>query len=100
MKITFTPWGAPESVKPWGPGIWLVETASHGGFYLEPAALRQVPLDWRKRRFGVAASSDSPWFEEDCDWAMVAVIFPTLFEPDNVKIARLILDLRFAKEAA
>lgn len=67
------------SATPWGPvmdeceiadGIKSVMTGSHGGIILSDARQRQVPPHLRL---------SDPYYEEDCDWALVAVAFPDFF---------------------
>ncbi len=96
--ITTSPWGKPDTVTEYGPGVINVETPSHGGFWLSPDRLAQVPLAWRLARFH--PSEDSPWFEEDSDWCMVALTFPELFFSDAVEIARLIFNRWIAPKVA
>ena len=84
-KIHSTPWGAPQDQEVIADGIILVTTASHGGIWLSPARVQQMPLAYRKTFAG------GPWFEEDCDWAMVAVTFPNYFSTDSVKDATAML---------
>jgi hypothetical protein len=94
--LSATPWGAPQSID-WvrgdhqtreGFGIAFVSTASHGGFYVDPALLSRVPLAWRQVSFNGNAMRG--WFEEDCDWAMVALIFKDCFTPEEIALARKI----------
>lgn len=77
-----TPWGVPQNIKAIGPGIWQIETGSHGGFYVNHGMNAQVPEAWRNASFngqGVAG-----WYEEDCDWAMVALAFPQHFTAEQL----------------
>jgi hypothetical protein len=82
-----TPWGvsqgAPEVL---APGIVSYSTASHGGIWLDPEHLEKVPAAWRGARF--SGSQTSPWFEEDCDWALVALTFPEAFSADAQALAK------------
>lgn len=45
-------------------------TAGHGGFHLSPDRNAKIHPLLRK---------DTPWYEEDCEWAIVALSFPELF---------------------
>lgn len=67
---TSTPWGASQSTTKWAPGIMQYSTASHGGFHLSPTRNAEMPA---------ALRIDSGWYEEDCEWALVAVAFPVVF---------------------
>lgn len=97
-----TPWGAAQFVLDVLPGIKSVSTASHGGYWLD---------DDRLARF-VAVFPDFPrwsgspaWFEEDCDWAAVAVLFPEAFTDAQLSSAvgimeRYVAEFRSDNEVA
>lgn len=84
-----TPWGVRDSLTQHAEGIYSVTTPSHGGFWLSPERLAQVPPSWRLARFGHASSLTSPWFEEDCDAWLVVLAFPDLWAQERVDMARL-----------
>jgi hypothetical protein len=89
-EITTSPWGAPQTVD-WLTGdkpftIAFVSTASHGGYYVAPSELHRIPLAWREASFNKLGMQG--WFEEDCDWVMVALIFTSCFIPQEIAIAR------------
>ena len=92
-KITSSPWGKPESVT-WltdemtgePVAIAFVSTASHGGYYVGPELLQRIPSRWRAVSFG--GRGKAGWFEEDCDWSMVALTFPTVFPVHAQEAAR------------
>lgn len=65
-----TPWGHADNAEEYVPGVTWYDTPSHGGFHLDRAHNAQVP-DYMRREGG--------WYEEDCDWAIVATVFPTAF---------------------
>lgn len=74
-KITHTPWGAPQDQKIIAEGIIRVDTASHGGYFLNEQARAAMPT-----MLAIAPTFAGPgWYEEDCDWAMVALAFPQYF---------------------
>ncbi len=83
MKNMNTPWGRADYVREIGNGILSVSTPSHGGYYVPPAMVARMPEAARATFCGV-----SGWFEEDCDWALVAMSFPELFPPEAVGHAR------------
>jgi hypothetical protein len=76
-----TPWGVADSVKHIGQGIKSVSTPSHGGYYVPESELAKMPPaalnTWAGRG----------WYEEDCDWCLVALSFPNLFEEDAISAA-------------
>ena len=86
----YTPWGPSEVTHVVADGVAFVTTASRGGYWLSDDRLAKVPNHWRLARFH--PSSDSSWFEEDCDWAIVAFFLPELFTPDEAKAADSTLD--------
>jgi hypothetical protein len=70
------PWGKIDDAEQIAPGIWSVNTPSHGGFILSGARLQAMP--------GYLRINDKPGrnphaFEEDCDWALVVMAFPQEF---------------------
>ena len=67
---TRSPWGAVQSAEQLAPGVWRVSTAGHGGIKLSPARNRAVP--------GIARAAGG-WYEEDCDWAIAALVHPDAF---------------------
>lgn len=93
-----SPWGAIDGIVVFAPGVALITTSSHGGFWLSRERLAAVPVEWREARFGRAKFAASPWFEEDCDWTMVALTFPELFPPEHVELATRIFDDWLAPE--
>lgn len=79
-QSTETPWGASdhESVK--AEGIIWYSTPSHGGFWLNAE---------RRKLFSEALPDFRPWagagwFEEDCDAAVIAIVFPDVFSAGEI----------------
>jgi hypothetical protein len=77
-RPTSSMWGGVQHAKEYGPGVWSVSTADHGGFILSPARNVVVPECLR---------SDSGQYEEDCDWSAVAFTFPELFTQTDLEHA-------------
>lgn len=65
-----TPWGASQHAIVYADGIVFHATSGHGGFHLSVACNVKVPLTLRNA---------SGWYEEDAEWAIVALTFPDLF---------------------
>jgi|GEM_PF-3080935 len=65
----YTPWGTADSVHRYPDGVTFVSTPSHGGFKVPPKLNRRIPPPLR---------NEDGWYEEDCEWAIVA-----LFHPDS-----------------
>ena len=67
---TSTPWGMSDYQKNYAHGIIWYGTPSHGGFHVSPSVNARIP-DYMRCNDG--------WYEEDCDWCIVATIFPAIF---------------------
>ncbi|SIR42189.1 hypothetical protein SAMN05880590_1297 [Rhizobium sp. RU35A] len=65
-----TPWGGSQMSIIYADGIIAHSTAGHGGFHLSADRNAKIHPLLRK---------DTPWYEEDCEWAIVALSFPELF---------------------
>lgn len=79
----YTPWGKPQTTKEVAPGIVRFTTASHGGIWLSEERAAQMPAEYRDTTW----TGETQWYEEDCDWARVAVTFPQHFSEKDVKAA-------------
>jgi hypothetical protein len=82
-----TPWGAPQTVEQIAPGIWVVTTASHGGFYLEADALSRIPAAHQRYAAEWSHGFGAAWFEEDCAAYCVIAAYPEHFSPEAVEAA-------------
>lgn len=69
-----TPWGQSQNARVIAPGIVLHTTAGHGGFYLSPERNACVPVYMRR---------NDGWYEEDCDWAIVATVYAAFFDEQD-----------------
>ena len=80
---TGSPWGRIQTCEQIHPGIWHVTTASHGGLYLSDDRVEQMKLllgdDYN------TFCGEPQWFEEDCDWALVAIAFRNEFDSKRVQ---------------
>lgn len=65
-----TPWGPSQGATVFAEGIVCHSTAGHGGFYLSTDRNASVHSRLRKK---------DGWYEEDAEWAIVAITFPHLF---------------------
>jgi hypothetical protein len=81
-----TPWGVsqgrPHTI---ADGIDFYHTARHGGFHLSPERLAEMPDELRAAR--TDDGPECPWFEEDCDYALVVLAFPEYFTPEECDTA-------------
>ena len=80
-----TPWGEADHVEKLGEGVVQVGTPSHGGIGVD----REVAA----KRLTAAARAQATtqggryWFEEDCDWAIVAREMPEMFSERHRELA-------------
>ena len=65
-----TPWGASQGATVHAEGVMSHSTAGHGGFELSAERNRKVHPMLRAK---------GGWYEEDSEWAIVAITFPPLF---------------------
>lgn len=77
-QIKHSPWGRVDHQRELAPGIVEVMTPSHGGIKLDRSRNAAMPEEARR--------SDG-WYEEDVEWARVAIMFPSAFRPDQVEYA-------------
>lgn len=75
---TRSPWGAVQDCKSVAEGIWSLGTASHGGFKLERAQNAKMPECVRR---------PGGWYEEDCEWCFIALVFPSCFDAKDRALA-------------
>ncbi|MFA7416577.1 MAG: hypothetical protein WC048_19085 [Rhizobium sp.] len=73
-----TPWGSSQLATIYAEGVVSHTTAGHGGFHL--TAERNALIHPMLRK-------DLPWYEEDAEWAIVALTFPELFTAYERKCA-------------
>ncbi len=65
-----TPWGGSQMAVIYADGVVSHSSAGHGGFHLSADRNAKIHPLLRK---------DTPWYEEDSEWAIVAISFPDLF---------------------
>ena len=84
-----TPWGWPDHVEEIAPGIVIFATPSHGGVWLSPHRRSVMPPGIREIR--TFADSETPrftgFYEEDLDWVLVALSFPSAFSGQEIRTA-------------
>ena len=80
-----TPWGiSDDGGHVLAPGITSYSTPSHGGIHLDAERLAQFTAMFPNFE---PFCKQAGWFEEDCDWAFVALCFPEAFRPEDIRIA-------------
>ncbi len=80
-----TPWGVSIDREECGDGITFHSTASHGGYFVRADLNAKVPAYLRAASFN--QQGERGWYEEDCDWAIVALVFPDRFPPEAIAAA-------------
>ena len=70
MTPKTSPWGKVQFCEQIAEGIVSVSTAGHGGLKLSAKRNNQIPEE---------ARIHTGWYEEDCEWAIVALVFPEEF---------------------
>jgi hypothetical protein len=65
----------------WESGVY--STPSHGGYHLSDARIASMPKPLRDFK----PFAGHGWYEEDCDWSIVATAFPQFFPKDAVDAA-------------
>lgn len=83
MHVSYSPWGKPQHQQLIAEGIVTLSTAGHGGYHLSDERMAQFQQLFPE--FDTWAGG--PWFEEDEDWAAVAVAFPEHFAPRSLYYA-------------
>lgn len=87
-----TPWGTAQHVTEIAPGIVSYSTASHGGIHLSDERIADMPAALQEFvPFGGPQPGPGRWFEEDCDWSVVALAFPQFFTEEEVRAAHATL---------
>jgi len=76
LQHKMTPWGKPQSCEEYGEGVFFYSTASHGGYKVT-----------KQKAIPEALRNETGWYEEDCEWARVALGFPDLFTAYEKKAA-------------
>ena len=67
-----------------------MRTPSHGGYFVPPHHNRLIPAAWRKASWN--GNAERGWYEEDCDWCLTALTFPTAVPAEAVKAAQATFD--------
>ena len=96
MKLSSSPWGTPDNQHELAAGIISLDTSSHGGIWI--SAVRRAAMPAALRQIETFAGGN--WYEEDCDWAIVALAFPDAFTPRDIAVARQTFDSYHAPKAA
>lgn len=81
-----TPWGGSQMATIYVEGIVSHSTSGHGGFHLSPD---------RNRRVDASVRGEGGWYEEDCEWAIVALTFPDVFTGYERRCAEVIAKQTF-----
>ncbi len=71
-------WGTPDQCEELAAGIYQVSTPEHGGWLIDAAHNAKVPPELR---------NECGAYEEDCNWAIPAVLFKAELKPDRLRDA-------------
>lgn len=74
LPVKSSPWGKPDGGALLAEGITSINTPGHGGIHLSRARQRLMP-DYFK-----AECADGSFYEEDCCWCVVGIVFPEAFD--------------------
>lgn len=88
MSIS-TPWGRSDyttSLSGFGDEVVQASTPGHGGIGILIMGSRFEQLSAKAKKWGQTCAGRI-WFEEDCDWAIVAHEFPDLFSEEHQRMA-------------
>lgn len=90
-KAPRTPWGRAQEIITYNnkEGIRFISTAGHGGIKLDRKTNPKVHASWRRK---------GGWYEEDCEWAIVALTFPEMFTEEEIESAHTICKNYFPDE--
>ena len=80
-----TPWGKPDFATEYASGIVFYSTPGHGGFWVNPERRAMMSEPYRSHP---PFCGQAGWYEEDCDWAVVALAFPQFFTESELSDAR------------
>ena len=88
---TTTPWGKAQDKSVYGRGVICYSTPGHGGFHVSKGLNPKVPEPIRQA---------SGWYEEDCEWAFVALRFPEVFPPEAQEHALMVCEHYYSDQYA
>jgi len=77
-----SPWGKVDHVRQVGSGILEIHTPSHGGLKLSRARNLAMPEPYRRK---------GGWYEEDCEWALVALVHREMFSAAQLEHAEKVV---------
>lgn len=86
-QLQETPWGRADQIEKLGEGAYFVSTPGHGGVWLCPERMAELPEEVR----GLNVYGRGSWFEEDCEWSLVWYVWPDLFPEEWADGARATL---------
>lgn len=81
----FSPWGQVDQATQVLAGIWSVQTPSHGGYIISQQRRDAMPAPLAS--FLTFAGGNA--YEEDCDWAIVALAWPEVMVSDTHSVEQV-----------
>jgi hypothetical protein len=79
-----TPWGESQTEQLLAPGIVCYTTAGHGGIHVFGDAHERMDPLLRSLPTFTHSTGEGAWYEEDVDWAIVAIAFPDAFSGQSL----------------
>lgn len=89
---TWTPWGTAERVEKVERGISVVDTAGHGGYRVSTKKLQKASRETGIGYHCTHTDENYTWFEEDCEWGFVALLFPNNFKSEMLEEAKKVVE--------
>lgn len=90
----YTIWGkADDKPNRIAEGIYHVTTPSHGGYWLSAKRYWDMPEQLRACSF-----TNDNWFEEDCSWCAVVLVYPEYFDAEHRNVAANTYNAEYAKK--
>jgi len=83
--VSDSPWGEVQNTTPVTEGIEQVTTAGHGGIRVFGQTSTKLSVAAKDQAI---CEDGSYWFEEDCNWAIVANEFPESFSERDQELAQ------------
>ena len=75
-----SPWGPVDYSKEDAPGLWSISTPGHGGIFVSRERLGAMPRALVER---TDCYPGGQYFEEDIEWARVALAFPDVYPTEQ-----------------
>lgn len=85
---TWTPWGTGQHQENVERGITFIGTAGHGGYRVSTKKVQKASRETGIGYHCTHSDDNYTWFEEDCEWGFVALLFPKCFSSELLESAK------------